>query len=97
MGNLIFIVAIIAVMYFFMIRPQRQQQKKMEEERNNMKVGDNVVTNGGIFGKIDGINTTTDQKGNTVVTSFTLKLKPEYQTRIVVSKDCVFKDLNDAK
>ena len=95
MMNLIFIIGIIVVFYFFMIRPQKQQQKKIEEERNNMKVGDNVITNGGMYGKIDGINTTTDKKGNQVVESFIVKLKPEYQVRIQVSKDCVFKDLND--
>ena len=94
-GNMIFIIGIFVVMYFFMIRPQRQQQKKMEEERNQMKVGDNVVTNGGMFGKIDGINTTTDKKGNAVPVSFIIKLKPDYQVRVQVSKDCVFKDLAD--
>ena len=94
-GNLLFIVGIFVVMYFFMIRPQRQQQKKMEEERNQMKVGDNVVTNGGLFGKIDGVTTTTDKKGNAVPKSFIIKLKPDYQARVEVSKDCVFKDLND--
>ncbi|MBP5345440.1 MAG: preprotein translocase subunit YajC [Bacteroidales bacterium] len=93
--NLLFIVGIIVVFYFFMIRPQKKQQQKIEEERNNMKVGDNVITNGGLYGKIDGINTTTDKKGNSVAESFIIKLKPEYQVRIQVSKDCVFKDLSD--
>lgn len=93
--NWLFIIGIIAVFYFFMIRPQRQQQKKVEEERNNMKVGDNVITNGGMYGKIESINTTTDKKGKSVVESFVIKLKPDYQTRIQISKECVFKDLND--
>lgn len=95
MSNLIFIVLIIVVFYFFMIRPQRQQQKKIEEERNNMKVGDSVITTGGLYGKIEGINTITDSKGKTVVESFIIKLKPDNQTRIQVSKECVYKDLND--
>ena len=90
--NWLFIIGIIAVFYFFMIRPQ---QKKVEEERNNMKVGDNVITNGGMYGKIESINTTTDKKGKSVVESFVIKLKPDYQTRIQISKECVFKDLND--
>ena len=93
--NLLFIVGIIVVFYFFMIRPQKKQQQKIEEERNSMKVGDNVITNGGLYGKIDGINTATDKKGNQVAESFIIKLKPEYQVRIQVSKDCVFKDLSD--
>ncbi len=93
--NLLFIIGIFVVFYFFMIRPQKQQQKKIEEERKNMKVGDNIITNGGMFGKIESVNTATDKKGNTIVTSFVIKLKPDYQTRIEISKDCVFKDLND--
>ncbi len=92
----LFIIGMIVVFYFFMIRPQKQQQKKIEEERNNMKVGDNVVTSAGIFGKIEGVITTTDAKGKTVVESFIIKLKPDYQTRVQISKDCVFKDLADA-
>lgn len=94
-GNLLFIIGIIVVFYFFMIRPQKKQQQKIEEERNNMKVGDSIITSGGMFGKIEGVNTVTDQKGRTVVESFIIKLKPDYQTRIQISKDCVYKDLND--
>jgi len=92
----VFIIGMIVVFYFFMIRPQQQQQKKIEEERNNMKVGDNVVTSAGMYGKIEGVVTGTDAKGNTVVESFIIKVKPDYQTRIQINKDCVFKDMADA-
>ena len=40
------------VMWFFMIRPQRKQQKKIESFRNGLQVGQEVVTSGGIYGKI---------------------------------------------
>lgn len=92
----LFIIGMIVVFYFFMIRPQKQQQKKIEEERNNMKVGDNVVTSAGMYGKIEGIINGTDAKGKTYVEAFIIKLKPDYQTRVQISKDCVFKDLADA-
>jgi len=95
MMNILFIVGIIAVFYFFMIRPQNKQRQKLAEERNNMKIGDNVVTSSGVYGKIDGINTTTDAKGKTQVESFIIKLKPDYTTRIVVYKDCVNKDVSE--
>jgi preprotein translocase subunit YajC len=48
-------VAIIAIMYFLMIRPQRKQQKKIENFRNGLQVGQEVVTSGGIYGKIKSI------------------------------------------
>lgn len=94
-GGLLWMVAIIAIFYFLMIRPQKKQQKKMEEERKQMKVGDNVVTNSGLYGKIDGIINGTDRKGNQVVESFIIKLKPEYQVRVQINKDAVYKDFSD--
>ena len=36
--------------YFFIIRPQRNQEKKDKAMRENLEIGDEVVTNGGIVG-----------------------------------------------
>ena len=93
----IFIILIVVVFYFFMIRPQQQQQKKLKEERNSMKTGDNVVTTGGVYGKIDGIVKKKNRKGEEEVESFILRVKPEYTTRIQVNRDCVYKDLSDVQ
>ena len=51
-GMIIILVAIFAIMYFLMIRPQKKQQKKDAEMRNNIAVGDDIITIGGIMGKI---------------------------------------------
>lgn len=48
-------VLIIAVFYFFMIRPQVKRQKEVANFRNSLNVGDDVVTSGGIYGKIKNI------------------------------------------
>lgn len=50
--TIIFFVAIIAIFYFFMIRPQQKRQKALQEARAAMKVGDKVVTAGGIHGRV---------------------------------------------
>ncbi|HHT30414.1 MAG: preprotein translocase subunit YajC [Petrimonas mucosa] len=50
--SLLMMVAIIAVFYFFMIRPQQKKQKEVQRAREAMKVGDKVVTAGGIHGRI---------------------------------------------
>ncbi len=50
--QLIMIGLMIGVFYFFMIRPQMKKQKELKKFRENMKVGDRVVTIGGIHGKI---------------------------------------------
>lgn len=55
MSTIIMFVVIIAIMYFMMIRPQRKQQKKIETFRNGLQVGQEVVTAGGIYGKIKSI------------------------------------------
>ena len=57
--SLIFFILIFAVMYFFMIRPQIKKQKKEKAFRDALKVGDKVVSIGGIHGKISEIGKTT--------------------------------------
>ena len=49
---LIMMVAIFAIMYFFMIRPQNKKQKEIQNFRNNLSVGQEVITAGGIYGKV---------------------------------------------
>lgn len=43
---------LIIAMYFLMIRPQRKKDKQIQEMRNSLQVGDEIVTIGGICGKI---------------------------------------------
>ena len=57
--SLVFFMLIFAVMYFFMIRPQIKKQKKEVAFRDAIKVGDKVVTIGGIHGKISEIGKST--------------------------------------
>jgi len=46
------IVVLFAIMYFLLIRPQKKQEKEIRDMRANLKVGDDIVTIGGICGKI---------------------------------------------
>ena len=43
---------LIPVFYFFMYRPQKKQEKETANMRNNLQVGDEITTIGGIIGKI---------------------------------------------
>ncbi len=47
-------ILIIAIMYFLMIRPQAKKQKEKQRMLDALKKGDNVVTLGGIHGKVVG-------------------------------------------
>lgn len=57
LGNPIFMfVIIIAIMYFMMIRPQRKRQKEIENFRNSLQAGTEVITGGGIYGKVKSVD-----------------------------------------
>ncbi|MBR4305267.1 MAG: preprotein translocase subunit YajC [Ruminiclostridium sp.] len=49
---LIPLVAMIAIFYFLIIRPEKKRSKKMKEMLNNLEVADEVVTTGGIIGRV---------------------------------------------
>lgn len=52
--NLVPFAAIFVIFYFLMIRPQQKQQKEHDEMLKNLKVGDKVLTSGGLYGSIVG-------------------------------------------
>ena len=52
MSSILFLVIIFVVFYFFLIRPENKRKKKLTEMRNNISIGDEIVTIGGIMGTI---------------------------------------------
>ena len=50
-----FMVIIFAVMYFLMIRPQKKKEKAVKAMLDALKVGDRVLTSGGIYGTVTGV------------------------------------------
>lgn len=46
------LIILIIAMYFLMIRPQKKKDKQIQEMRSSLQVGDEIVTIGGICGKI---------------------------------------------
>ena len=49
---LVSMVLMVGVFYFLLIRPQRKKQKEEKQMRENLQVGDEVVTIGGIYGRV---------------------------------------------
>lgn len=43
---------LLGAMYFIMIRPQNKKEKALQSMRNSLEIGDNVVTIGGIVGRV---------------------------------------------
>lgn len=52
LATLMPLILLIVIMYFLLIRPQRKREKAVQAMRNAVKVGDEIITIGGICGKI---------------------------------------------
>ena len=46
------VAVVVVVFYFFGIRPQKKQEQAMAQMRDNLQVGDEITTIGGVIGKI---------------------------------------------
>lgn len=51
----VYIVAMVALLYFITVRPQRKEQKRMEELLSTLEKGDSVCTTAGFYGVVIGI------------------------------------------
>ena len=52
---------VLAIFYFIILLPTRKRQKKLQEFLDNLKVGDRIVTSGGIFGAVTRVDGQTVQ------------------------------------
>ena len=50
--QIILLVGLLVLMYFMLIRPQQKRQKEEQKLRDSIQVGDEIVTIGGICGKV---------------------------------------------
>jgi preprotein translocase subunit YajC len=50
--NFIPFVLILGIFYFLILLPMKRRQKKIEEFQTSLKVGDKVVTTGGMYGEV---------------------------------------------
>ena len=47
---------VLAIVYFLILLPMKKQRKKVQEFQTSLKVGDKIVTTGGIYGLITRVN-----------------------------------------
>ncbi len=74
------LILIVVVFYLFFIRPQIRRSKEQKKFRESLKKGDNVVTIGGIHGKVVEIKDTT------------IVLEVNEKNRLLVEKSAVSMD-----
>ncbi|PYU55140.1 MAG: preprotein translocase subunit YajC, partial [Acidobacteria bacterium] len=78
-GFLIPLGLMFAIMYFMVIMPQQRQRKKVQAMLAELKSGDKVITSGGMYGTINGID------GDSVI----LKISAEPQVKIRISRAAI--------
>ncbi|MCC6818921.1 MAG: preprotein translocase subunit YajC [Bacteroidia bacterium] len=83
-NTIVFMGLMVIVFYFFMIRPQQKKMNKQKKFIEELKKGDNIVTTGGIHGKIESLD------GGTTIT-----ISSE-GTRLKIEKSAISSDLSAA-
>jgi preprotein translocase subunit YajC len=71
------LIVIMVIFYFLMILPAQRRQKKVAEMLKNLKNGDKVITNGGIYGTIVGLE------------SDSVQLRIAEQVKIKISRSAI--------
>jgi preprotein translocase subunit YajC len=88
LGNpLIMMVVVMGIFYVMLILPQQRQRKKVQEMLAAIKSGDKIITNGGIYGTVNGID------GDTII----LKIADQVKIRIARSAITQVEASEDAK
>lgn len=70
---------VFVLFYFLIIVPQRKRQRAVDDMLNNLKAGDKVVTNGGLYGQI--ISVREDKR--------TVQLKIAENVRVEVARTAI--------
>ncbi|MGA2420683.1 MAG: preprotein translocase subunit YajC [Candidatus Acidiferrum sp.] len=78
-GFLIPLGLMFGIMYLMVIMPQQKQRKKMQEMLSALQTGDKVITNGGIYGTVSGID------GDSLI----LKISAEPPVKIRISRAAI--------
>jgi preprotein translocase subunit YajC len=84
---LLMMVIVMGIFYVMLILPQQRQRKKVQEMLGALKTGDKVITNGGIYGTINGLD------GDTVI----LKIAEQVKIRVARSAITQVETTEDAK
>lgn len=58
MSQFVMLAIMFVIFYFLLIRPQQKRAKEHREMLGNLKRGDEIVTSGGVIGKISGLTDT---------------------------------------
>ena len=69
-------VLVVALFYIFFVRPARSEQQKRQEQLTELRIGDMVLTRGGLIAEVAGVETPDDAPMEIL-----LRLSPELVVR----------------
>jgi preprotein translocase subunit YajC len=78
-GFMIPLALMFGIMYLLVILPQQRQRKKTQAMLDALKAGDRIVTSGGMYGTVNGID------GDTVI----LKISSDPQVKIRIARAAI--------
>jgi len=81
---IIIYVAIFAALYFFLIRPNSKKKKQEAELRNNIEIGDEITTIGGIMGRVVAVK---DEEDAIIIETGSDRLKMKLKKWCISSVD----------
>lgn len=87
LGAFVPLILMFAIFYFLLIRPQQKKAKQHKEMINNLKIGDRIVTNGGLYGTI------VRMKDATIIVEIAEKVQVEMLRNTVAEKAEAFEKL----
>ncbi|MBI5519708.1 MAG: preprotein translocase subunit YajC [Desulfovibrio sp.] len=87
LGAFVPLILMFAIFYFLLIRPQQKKAKQHKEMINNLKIGDRIVTNGGLYGTI------VRMKDATLIVEIAEKVQVEMLRNTVADKADAFEKL----
>ncbi len=80
--SLLPLVLVFVIFYFLLIAPARKKQKRHQEMISELKPGDRVVTQGGIYGTVSGV----DNERNVVQLKIADQVKIDVDRRSIADK-----------
>jgi len=87
LGAFVPLILMFAIFYFLLIRPQQKKAKQHKEMIGNLKIGDRIVTNGGLYGNI------VRMKDQTIIIEIAEKVQVEMLRNTVADKADAFEKL----
>jgi preprotein translocase subunit YajC len=81
--SLVPLILIFAVFYFLIVRPQSKKMKDLQEMVNSLKIGNKVITNGGIVGVVKEVHAKENQVEIEIASGVNVRILKNYISDVI--------------